>query len=180
MNNHINDKMVSNQMSKKTDSNISNRVNDKVNNRTISIVKFRKGDSTAYLSDEELRKLIADTESDPLLRPPKRFKDEILERIDHKRKYKKNMQLFSYSVKVIAATAAAVAVLLFVPDNIGPEKTAHDREQYRLEQQEKEKSYVENPTWRLDRKINEYYDMLNDRLNQLLRMEVDFDEKEKK
>ncbi|MCM1262932.1 MAG: hypothetical protein NC313_09435 [Butyrivibrio sp.] len=145
-----------------------------------NLVKFRKSDSTAYLSDEELQKLIADTESEPLLRPPKGFRDEILERIDRKRQYKKNMQLFSYSVKVIAATAAAVAVLLFVPDNIEPEKTAQDREKYLSEQQEREKSYVENPAWQLDRKINEYYDMLNDRLNQLLRMEVDFDEKEKK
>lgn len=144
-----------------------------------NLIKFRKSNNTAYLSDEALQKLIADTESAPLLCPPKRFKDEILERIDRKRQYKKNMQLFSYSVKVIAATAAAIGILLFVPDNIEPEKTVRDREKYLLEQQEKEKSYVENPAWQLDRKINEYYDMLNDRLNQLLRMEVDFDEKEK-
>lgn len=145
-----------------------------------NIKKFKKVNKDVYPSDEELVKMIADIESEPLLRPPKEFKNEIIGQIRRKRKYRKNVQLFSYSVKVIAATAAAVAIVFIVPANIGAENGADMVQSYMKERQTYEQeAYTGNPIWQFNRKINEHYDRLNNGLNNLVRMEVNFNEKEK-
>lgn len=145
-----------------------------------NIISFNKSNSGSYLSDEALERLISETESEPLLQPPKEFKNDIIGRIRQKRKYLKNVQLFSYSTKVIAAAAAAIAIVLFVPENIRPETDMYmDRQQNSQESRSEIEDYEERPIWQLNRKMNEYYDKLNDGLNQLLRMEVHLNEKEK-
>lgn len=146
-----------------------------------NIIKFRKSNSRDYLSDEALERLISEIETEPLLQPPKEFKNDIVGRIRQKRKYMKNVQLFSYSTKVIAAAAAAIAIVLFVPENIRPETDiAIDRQQQSQENRSEIEDYKEDAIWQLNRKMNEYYDKLNDGLNQLLRMEVHLNEKEEK
>ncbi|MDE6749218.1 MAG: hypothetical protein K2K21_09195 [Lachnospiraceae bacterium] len=143
-------------------------------------IKFRKSISKEYLSDEALERLISEIETEPLLQPPKEFKNDIVGRIRQKRKYMKNVQLFSYSTKVIAAAAAAIAIVLFVPENIRSETDMDiDGQQNRHESQSEIEGYEESPIWQLNRKMNEYYDKLNDGLNQLIRMEVHLNEKEK-
>lgn len=146
-----------------------------------NIKNFRKSNSNAYLSDEALEKLISETEAEPLLRPPKEFKNDIVGQIYRKRKHMKNVQLFSYSTKVIAAAAAAIAIVLFVPENIRSEENIGSEQQryWQERRDEVEEDYKENPVWQLNRKMNEYYDRLNDGLNQLIRMEVQLNEKEK-
>ncbi len=71
-----------------------------------------------HLTDEALEALIASVEAEPMLRPPKGFKNEIIDRISQKRRYRKNLQLFSYSMKVVVATAAALGIMLIAPDNL--------------------------------------------------------------
>ncbi|MBD5493317.1 MAG: hypothetical protein HDR12_02755 [Lachnospiraceae bacterium] len=145
------------------------------------IINFRKSNSGDYLSDEALERLISEIETEPLLQPPKEFKNDIVGRIRQKRKYMKNVQLFSYSTKVILATAAAIAIVLFVPENIRSETDMNiEQQQHRQERQLENEGYEESPIWQLNRKMNEYYDKLNDGLNQLLRMEVHLNEKEEK
>lgn len=145
------------------------------------IINFRKSNSGDYLSDEALERLISEIETEPLLQPPKEFKNDIVGRIRQKRKYMKNVQLFSYSTKVILATAAAIAIVLFVPENIRPETDMNiEQQQHRQERYLENEGYEESPIWQLNRKMNEYYDKLNDGLNQLLRMEVHLNEKEEK
>lgn len=147
-----------------------------------NIKNFKKSDAGAYLTDEALEKLISETEAEPLLRPPKEFKNDIIGQICRKRKNMKNMQLFSYSAKVIVATAAAIAIMLVVPENIRPEENMGSEQQrsWQRRRDRVEEAYEESSVWKLNRKINEYYDRLNDGLNQLIRMEVQLNEKEEK
>lgn len=122
-----------------------------------------------YLSDEALEQLIAEVEAQPLIHPPKGLKNEILQTIRQKRKHRKDAQLFLYSIKVVAASAAALVILLTVPQNIYSQEEAMQRniaKQVRIEES--------------TRKVNEYFGMLNDKLNQLMKMEVIINEKEEK
>lgn len=139
-----------------------------------------------YLSDEELERLIAITEAEPMLHPPREFKNNIIRQIHQKRKNAKNFQLFSYSIKVFAATAAALTIMLVVPENIRSEDSIRERvEQERRMQEEMEqdqtlwerqakegdKIYNGNFMYRLNEKMNDYCSQFNDRLNQLVGME---------
>ena len=131
-------------------------------------------ENNRYLSDEELEKLIAVTEAEPMLHPPGEFKSEILGRIRRKRKYTKNLRLFSYSVKVFAATAAALTIMLFTPEHIRPEEVGHSvQEQTEQEGQVQEMSQFFNGNfmYQLNEKMDDYCSQLNSRLNQLVGME---------
>ncbi|MDE6529864.1 MAG: hypothetical protein K2K96_03720 [Lachnospiraceae bacterium] len=72
-----------------------------------------------YLSDEELDQLVKEIEAEPLCQAPEYLKPMILDkakaydRSGHKTSA--GMQLFAYSVKIMAAAAAAVIVILTVP-----------------------------------------------------------------
>ena len=131
-------------------------------------------ENNRYLSEEELEKLIAVTEAEPMLHPPGEFKSEILGRIRRKRKYTKNLRLFSYSVKVFAATAAALTIMLILPENIRPETVGHSaQEQILQEGQEQELPQIFNGNlmYQLNEKMDDYCSQLNNRLNQLVGME---------
>lgn len=117
-----------------------------------------------YLTEEALEQLIAATEAEPMLHPPRGFRDEIFDQIHRKRKRKKNVQLFSYSMKVIAVTAAALGVLLIVPDTIEP----------------KERFYEESVVYQFNNKMNMYCDQFNENLDQLVSREVIYHEKKEK
>lgn len=162
-----------------------------------------------YLTDEALEELISSVEAGPLLRPPKGFKSDIITQIQRKRKYKKNMQLFSYSMKVIAATAASVGIVLVVPNNISTDesklsgvvsewqednadsqsdntdnqKDNADSHFGRIEKKhgrDTEKSYDERFIYRINKHMDEYVSIVNEKLNQFVRMEVNFNEEEEK
>ena len=154
-----------------------------------------------YLTDEALEELISSVEAKPLLRPPKGFKNDIINQIQRKRKYKKNMQLFSYSMKVIAATAASVGIVLVVPNNISTEESSlsgvvsewqednadnqkdnADSHFGRIEKKhgrDTQKSYDERFIYRINKHMDEYVSIVNEKLNQFVRMEVNIDEEEK-
>lgn len=146
-----------------------------------------------YLSDDELEQLIAEVEAEPLLHPPREFQSEILQTIRQKRKRKKDAQLFFYSVKVIAASAAALLILITVPHdfhlqtNVMQEKNLQQdvEEQVRVEERNEkmsgiERVFEEEVTYKLNRKVNGYFGELNNKLNQLMKMEVIYNEKEEK
>ena len=160
-----------------------------------------KNIKNGYLTDEALEELISSVEAEPLFCPPKGFKSDIISQIQRKRKYKKNMQLFSYSMKVIAATAASVGIVLVVPNNISTEESklpgvvsewqednadnqsdnteSHfDRIEKKLGRDTK-KSYDERVINRLNKHMNEYVSIVNEKLDQFVRMEVNFNEEEK-
>lgn len=156
-------------------------------------------------TDDALEELIAQIEAEGMLHPPKGFHDDIISRIRGKRKYKKNLQLFSYSMKVITATAAAIGIVLIVPGNISTqesnisgfvsewqesnEKDAQKTSQKEEARKEKEKNQyarkierLQNGNFihRINRQMDEYVDIVNGKLDQFLRMEVNINEKEEK
>lgn len=128
-----------------------------------------------YLSDEALRELIEATEAEPMMRPPKGFKDEVITRIHRKRQRAKNMSLFSYSMKVIAATAAALSLVLIVPEIIRPEENGGVGERFEWQDEEfsEEKVLEEEPEredflYRFSNRLDGVCSALNGRLNQLV------------
>lgn len=123
-------------------------------------------ENNRYLSEEELEKLIAMTEAEPMLHPPGEFQSEILGRLRRKRKHTKNLRLFSYSVKVFAATAAALTIMLIVPENILSEEMRRSGQEPTTQE-----IYDDNLMYKLNEKMDDYCSQLNSRLNQLLGME---------
>ncbi len=147
-------------------------------NNIRSCAEYRSADRTgpAYLSDEALQELIASVEAEPMMGPPKGFRDEIIDRIRRKRKRARNLALFSYSMKVIAATAAALCLVLIVPENVRPEESGRAGE--RLEWQDE--AFSENGTSgektpgqgnflsRFSNRLDGLCSALNGRLNELV------------
>lgn len=75
------------------------------------------GGFSGYLSDEALDKLIAQVEKEEMLHAPKYLKDDIMAQIGHKKRSAKNRQLFVYRAKVLVAMAAALTILILMPDD---------------------------------------------------------------
>ena len=72
-----------------------------------------------YLSDEELQKLIAETETDKAVNPPAYLEAETLQKIGAyrmERRIKRSRREFSlYALKISAAAAAAILVIFTAP-----------------------------------------------------------------
>lgn len=75
------------------------------------------GGFSGYLSDEALDKLIAQVEKEEMLHAPKHLKDDIMAQIGHRKRNVKNRQLFVYRAKVLVAMAAALTILILMPDD---------------------------------------------------------------
>ena len=70
---------------------------------------------SGYLSDEALSELIDSVEEKEILRAPAHLKENVIAQIRHDRYNAKKRQVFVYRVKVLAAMAAALAVLILMP-----------------------------------------------------------------
>lgn len=161
-----------------------NRMENNLRSYTKNSVAGRTKQS--YLSDEALQELIAATEAEPMICPPKGFRDEIIDRIHQKRKRRKNISLFSYSMKVIAATAAALSIVLIVPENIRPNESGKSgmgqewQEEEKAEELALQKALSEEEDledawmeqrgflYRFSISLDEACSKLNGRLNQLV------------
>ena len=151
-----------------------NRVENNIRNYTKNGMTNRT--PPRYLSDEALQELIAATEAEPMMRPPKGFRDEIIERVHRKRKRMKNMSLFSYSMKVIAATAAALSLILIVPENIRPEEGGKAGIIQEWQEEENSKGPISEAEWleqqgflyRFSNRLDEACSKLNGRLDRLV------------
>lgn len=140
-----------------------------------------------YLSDEALERLIAQVEAEPvLLRTPGEFKNDIMRQISLKKKRKKNVELFSYSLKVFAAVAAALTIVFIVPESFRQENGTRPggirggQAQQGQMMPEEEAVYRESFGFALNRRMDGYCSRLNSRLNELVGMEVSDNEKEEK
>ena len=127
-----------------------------------------------YLSQEALERLIAETEAGPMLYPPKGFKDDILNQIREKKQRIKNRQLFSYSMKVIVATAAALGIVLIAPVNLRSQegKEAVENVGTTVSEQPQNMQSDGSFTLPLNTRLDEYCSQFNEKLNQLFGMEV--------
>lgn len=133
-----------------------------------------KNNMSPYLSQEALERLIAETEAGSMLYPPKGFKDEIMDRIRVKKRRIKNRQMFSYSMKVIVATAAALGIVLIAPVNLRSQEGTEAVENVETTVSEQPKNMQSDGSFTspLNTRLDEYCSQFNEKLNQLFGMEV--------
>lgn len=74
-------------------------------------------DFSGYLTEEELLKLIEHVETEEMLHAPRQLKGNVFAQIQSEKRAMKNRKVFVYRAKVFAAMAAALAVLIFMPDD---------------------------------------------------------------
>lgn len=124
-----------------------------------------------YLSEEELQQLIAETEEQMPYRAPDYLEQMILQKAKPVTA-SKNRQLFSYSLKIVAAAAAALALIFTIPVTQENDYEAYRRQiaeeqQKRKEEWEKtrgEKSTMQN----VNDRTNEICRLLSDKTSELL------------
>lgn len=83
-----------------------------------NIKRHRSDDFSGYLTEEELMKLIGHVEAEGMLHAPRQLKGNILEALRDKRRAAKKRQVFVYRAKVLTAMAAALAVLVLMPNDL--------------------------------------------------------------
>lgn len=139
------------------------------------------------MTDKDIWALIGQTEREGMLDPPAGFKDEVLFKIRQKRKRRKDMQLFSYSAKVLITMAAALFVLFTIPATIDPQAWLSERLPVRreesvqmpgFEQNQNTRPEDANRNWvsdadlllgRISLTLDQYCGKVNDGLDRLIR-----------
>ena len=74
-------------------------------------------DFSCYLSEKELEELMEQVESHEMLRAPVHLKSNVMAQIRRERRDAKRKQIFAYRAKVLIAMAAALTVLILIPDD---------------------------------------------------------------
>ncbi len=69
------------------------------------------------LTDEALAELIRQVESEEMLHAPRQLKQNIFDSLRRERRAAKKRQTFAYRAKVLVAMAAALAALIFMPND---------------------------------------------------------------
>ena len=77
----------------------------------------RNDDFSGGMSDEALTELIRQVEAEEMLHAPGQLKENIFMQLRQERQAAKKRQVFIYRAKVLAAMAAALTVLIFMPDD---------------------------------------------------------------
>ena len=72
---------------------------------------------SGYLSEEELDALIRQVESREMLHAPIHLKDNVMAQIRNEKRSMKSRQILVYRVKVLAAMAAALMLVILMPDD---------------------------------------------------------------
>ena len=139
------------------------------------------------MTDEDIWALIEQTEREGMLDPPAGFQDEVLWQIRRQRKRKKDMQLFSYSTKVLMTMAATLFILFAVPETF--DSKAWVQKQLASGQTEivqpdnilQTESEQSDPSWekwtagadrllsRFSERLDQYCSKVNDSLDQLVK-----------
>ena len=72
---------------------------------------------SGYLSEEELDELIRQVESQEMLHAPIHLKDNVMAQIKSEKRSIKSRQILVYRIKVLAAMAAALMLVILMPDD---------------------------------------------------------------
>lgn len=97
--------------------------------------RWRNDDFSGGLTEEALMELISQVEAEEMLHAPKQLKGNIFDKLRRERRTMKKRQVFTYRAKVLAAMAAALAVLIFMPND-----RTESVQKVSVQQQEEEKS----------------------------------------
>lgn len=80
-------------------------------------INRRHNDFSGDPSEEALMELIRQVESEEMLHAPRHLKGNVIDRIRQERRALKKRQLFTYRAKVLTAMAAALTVLILMPND---------------------------------------------------------------
>lgn len=108
-------------------------------------------DFSGYLSDEELMNLIGQVEAEEMLHAPIHLKRNVFAQIHSEKRGARKRQVFVYRAKVLTAMAAALAVLIFMP-NDGVKRmfdtpVRQEREDESLAQMAKRRQQDQDSNW---------------------------------
>lgn len=79
--------------------------------------RLRNDDFSGGMTEEALMELIRQVEAEEMLNAPKQLKGNIFAELRRERRAAKKRQVFAYRAKVLVAMAAALAVLIFMPND---------------------------------------------------------------
>lgn len=79
--------------------------------------RLRNDDFSGGMTEEALMELIRQVEAEEMLHAPKQLKGNIFAELRRERRAAKKRQVFAYRAKVLVAMAAALAVLIFMPND---------------------------------------------------------------
>ena len=79
--------------------------------------RWRNDDFSGSMTEEALMELIRQVEAEEMLHAPKQLKGNIFAELQRERRAAKKRQVFAYRAKVLIAMAAALAVLIFMPND---------------------------------------------------------------
>lgn len=82
-----------------------------------NLKRYLDSDFSGYLSEEALAELIEQVETKEMLHAPVHLKDNVLKQVRRENHNVKNRQLFVYRAKVLVAMAAALTLLILMPDD---------------------------------------------------------------
>lgn len=77
----------------------------------------RNDDFSGGMTDEALAELIRQVEAEEMLHAPRQLKENIFMQLHRERQNAKKRQVFTYRAKVLIAMAAALTVLIFMPND---------------------------------------------------------------
>lgn len=77
----------------------------------------RHDDFSGAMSEEALMELIRQVEAEEMLHAPRQLKENVFTQIRRERQAAKKRSVFAYRAKVLVAMAAALAVLIFMPND---------------------------------------------------------------
>lgn len=77
----------------------------------------RNDDFSGGMTEEALMELIRQVEAEEMLHAPRQLKGNIFAELRRERHAAKKRQVFAYRAKVLVAMAAALAVLIFMPND---------------------------------------------------------------
>lgn len=81
----------------------------------------RNDDFSGSMTEEALMELIRQVEAEEMLHAPKQLKGNIFAELQRESLVAKKRQVFTYRAKVLVAMAAALAVLIFMPNDSAEE-----------------------------------------------------------
>lgn len=89
----------------------------KITDEMKKVHRRRDDDFSGGISNEALMELIRQVESEEMLHAPGQLKNNIFTQLRKEKRAVKKRQVFTYRAKVLAAMAAALTVLIFMPND---------------------------------------------------------------
>ena len=127
------------------------------------------------LTEEALMDLIRQVETEEMLHAPRQLKENIFNSLQRERRTAKKRQIFVYRAKVLVAMAAALTVLIFMPDDraesvqktpMRQEERGYLEEMAQQRQEDREEDWEKYLAERERGGVRGFFDDVNERMTQ--------------